>query len=46
MRGDGHDVAEGGLWSPSEGPVRSEPGGPGGETDGEAHVYPPYEDQF
>jgi len=46
VRGDGQDVREGGLWTPSEGPVRREPGGPGGETDGEAHAYPPYEDQF
>ncbi len=33
--GDGAtERARGGLWSPSEGPVRSDPGGPGGEPDG------------
>jgi hypothetical protein len=46
VHGDGHDDRDEGLWAPSEGPVRTEPGGPGGETDGQAHVYPPYEDQF
>jgi hypothetical protein len=30
---------DGGLWSPSEGPVRSDPGGPGGEPSG--HAMPP-----
>jgi hypothetical protein len=34
--GDGatERAREGGLWAPSEGPVRSDPGGPGGEPDG------------
>jgi hypothetical protein len=35
VRGDGHTKrSEGGLWAPSEGPVRSDPGGPGGEPEG------------
>ncbi len=39
--GDGnHDRADGELWAPSEGPVRCDPGGPGGEPDGET-VIPP-----
>ena len=43
--GDGnHDRAEGELWAPSEGPVRSDPGGPGGEPDGET-VIPPRADR-
>jgi hypothetical protein len=32
------DRAHGGLWAPSEGPTRSDPGGPGGEPDG--HTIP------
>ncbi len=32
--GDGEDDRRSGLWAPSEGPVRSDPGGPGGEPDG------------
>ncbi len=43
--GDGnHDRADGELWAPSEGPVRSDPGGPGGEPDGET-VIPPRVDR-
>ena len=39
--GDGsHDRVDGELWSPSEGPVRSDPGGPGGEPDGETVIRP------
>ena len=39
--GDGtHDRAEGELWAPSEGPSRSDPGGPGGEPDGETLIRP------
>ena len=30
----------GGLWTPSEGPVRSDPGGPGGEPDGKTISIP------
>jgi hypothetical protein len=32
---------DGGLWSPSEGPVRCDPGGPGGEPSGHAMPPPP-----
>jgi hypothetical protein len=33
--GDGDtERSHGGLWAPSEGPYRSDPGGPGGEPDG------------
>jgi hypothetical protein len=35
VSGAGDDARIGRLWAPSEGPVRSEPGGPGGEPDGE-----------
>ena len=39
--GDGsHDRVAGELWAPSEGPVRSDPGGPGGEPDGETVIQP------
>ncbi len=35
VRGDGtDDRGGGGLWAPTEGPVRTDPGGPGGEPDG------------
>ncbi len=34
VSGDGDDERRKGLWAPSEGPVRSDPGGPGGEPDG------------
>ncbi len=38
VSGDGEDGRTRGLWAPSEGPVRSDPGGPGGEPDG--HTIP------
>ncbi len=40
--GDGStDRARGrGLWAPSEGPVRADPGGPGGEPDGHTVSIP------
>jgi hypothetical protein len=34
VSGSGVDDREGGLWAPSSGPVRSDPGGGGGEPDG------------
>ncbi len=34
VSGSGADDRVGGLWAPSEGPARSDPGGPGGEPDG------------
>lgn len=34
VSGSGEDGRSVGLWAPSEGPVRSDPGGPGGEPDG------------
>jgi len=35
LAGDGStERARRGLWAPSEGPMRPEPGGPGGEPDG------------
>jgi hypothetical protein len=42
MYGDGStDRARGqGLWTPSEGPVRSDPGGAGGEPDGKTVPIP------
>jgi hypothetical protein len=41
VSGDGHtERAAGGLWVPSEGPVRSDPGGPGGEPDGKTIPIP------
>jgi hypothetical protein len=41
VHGDGHaDREDGGLWSPSEGPVRADPGGPGGEPDGHTVIRP------
>jgi hypothetical protein len=42
LHGDGSTERardDGGLWSPSEGPVRSDPGGPGGEPSG--YAMPP-----
>jgi hypothetical protein len=38
VSGTGEDDRASGLWAPSEGPVRSEPGGAGGEPDG--HTVP------
>ncbi len=39
VRGDGDDQrSPGHLWAPSEGPVRTEPGGAGGEPDGKATI--------
>jgi hypothetical protein len=32
--GETERALEGGLWAPSEGPVRTDPGGAGGEPDG------------
>ncbi len=41
LYGDGRtERAAGGLWAPSEGPVRSDPGGPGGEPDGKTIPIP------
>jgi len=40
VSGSGEDDREAGLWAPSEGPVRSDPGGPGGEPDGRTVVRP------
>jgi hypothetical protein len=41
VAGDGEDDrASGGLWAPSEGPVRSDPGGAGGEPDGKTIPRP------
>ncbi|BDG06578.1 hypothetical protein [Anaeromyxobacter oryzae] len=34
VSGSGDDDRRSGLWAPSEGPTRSDPGGPGGEPDG------------
>ena len=40
--GDGSTerARSGGLWAPSEGPVRSDPGGPGGEPNGKTIPIP------
>jgi len=38
VSGSGDDDRSTGLWAPSEGPVRNDPGGPGGEPDG--HTLP------
>jgi hypothetical protein len=39
--GDGRtERAEGGLWAPTEGPMRTDPGGPGGEPDGKTIPIP------
>jgi hypothetical protein len=40
VSGDGEDDRRTGLWAPSEGPVRSDPGGPGGEPDGKTISKP------
>jgi len=40
VSGDGEDDRSTGLWAPSEGPVRSDPGGPGGEPDGRTISIP------
>ena len=41
VRGDGSTQrAEFGLWAPSEGPMRYDPGGAGGEPDGETIPIP------
>ncbi|HSN13316.1 MAG TPA: hypothetical protein VLT61_01710 [Anaeromyxobacteraceae bacterium] len=40
VSGDGDDDRRRGLWAPSEGPVRSDPGGPGGEPDGKTISKP------
>ncbi|HEX9290374.1 MAG TPA: hypothetical protein VF904_12700 [Anaeromyxobacteraceae bacterium] len=41
---DGDGVTDracrGGLWAPSEGPVRKDPGGPGGEPNGRTIPIP------
>jgi len=39
--GDGRtERAAGGLWAPTEGPMRTDPGGPGGEPDGKTIPIP------
>jgi hypothetical protein len=41
VRGDGStERAEGRLWVPSEGPLRQDPGGAGGEPSGKALPVP------
>jgi hypothetical protein len=40
VSGSGDDDREGHLWAPTEGPVRSDPGGPGGEPDGKTVPRP------
>jgi hypothetical protein len=40
VSGSGEDDRRSGLWAPSEGPVRSDPGGPGGEPDGKTISIP------
>jgi hypothetical protein len=40
VSGGGDDDRRNGLWAPSEGPVRSDPGGPGGEPDGKTISKP------
>ncbi len=40
VSGSGEDDRVHGLWVPSEGPVRSDPGGPGGEPDGKTISKP------
>jgi hypothetical protein len=40
VSGSGDDDRASGLWAPSEGPVRSNPGGPGGEPDGRTVAKP------
>jgi hypothetical protein len=40
VSGSGDDERRSGLWAPSEGPVRTDPGGPGGEPDGKTIPKP------
>ena len=40
VSGDGDDDRRTGRWAPSEGPVRSDPGGAGGEPDGKTIPKP------
>lgn len=40
VSGSGVDDRAQGLWVPSEGPARSDPGGPGGEPDGKTISKP------
>jgi len=40
VSGSGEDSRRSALWAPSEGPVRSDPGGPGGEPDGKTISNP------
>ncbi len=40
VSGSGEDDRRKGLWAPSEGPVRSNPGGSGGEPDGKTISIP------
>ncbi len=40
VSGAGEDDRRTGLWAPSEGPVRSNPGGAGGEPDGKTISIP------
>lgn len=40
VSGSGEDDRRSGLWAPSEGPVRSNPGGAGGEPDGKTISIP------
>jgi hypothetical protein len=40
VSGTGDDDRRTGLWAPSEGPVRADPGGPGGEPDGKTIPIP------
>jgi hypothetical protein len=40
VSGAGDDDRRTGRWAPSEGPVRSDPGGPGGEPDGRTVSIP------
>jgi hypothetical protein len=40
VSGDGEDDRSHGLWAPSSGPTRSDPGGAGGEPDGKTVPRP------
>lgn len=40
ISGSGEDGRRSGLWAPSEGPTRADPGGPGGEPDGKTISRP------
>jgi hypothetical protein len=40
VSGSGDDDRRGGLWAPTGGPTRSDPGGPGGEPDGKTISKP------